>query len=169
MLDAPFGADDDRHAVNRIGIEGRGQADRLGKLGGPVGRDAMQRLAPPVVGRNIQPRNRARLIHQLRDLLFDRHAVDQIRGPLLRRQCGVQIGRLRGVCACKPLTVRKAKNEIRTREFRVFISFSNENGSVAVITSVSPTSGISRVNLVIDGVPFMHNARQRDKGHSLIL
>src|SRR5581483_247937 len=45
--------------------------------------DAMQRLAPPVVGGNLQVWNRARLIHQLRRLLLQRHPLNQVIHPRL--------------------------------------------------------------------------------------
>ena len=94
MLDAPLGADVDGHLVNLRRVEGRAKPDRLGKLRRPIHRHAVQSLAPPVVRRHIQPRNRARLVHQLRSLLFERHPLHQVGSALLRRQAGVQIGRL---------------------------------------------------------------------------
>ena len=87
ILNACFRADRNRHAVDCIWIEGRSQADRLRECGDAarIGH-AMQCLAPPVVVRHIQPGNGARLIHELRDLFFHGHAVDQIGSPLLGRQ-----------------------------------------------------------------------------------
>ena len=98
VLDSRLNAGRNRHPVNGIRIERRGQADRLRERGDTaVVRYAMQRLAPPVVVRHIQPRNRARLVHQLRDLFFHRHAVDQIGSPLLGRQRSIQICGLFGI------------------------------------------------------------------------
>ena len=102
MLDAALGADDHGHLVNGGGVKGGAQADGLGKLGGSIPRHAVQRLAPPVVGRNVEPGNGSRLVHQLRGLLLQRHSADQVRRALLRGKAGVQISgfgarRLRGV------------------------------------------------------------------------
>ena len=94
VLDAPFGADDFSHLVNRRRVEGGGQPDGLGKLRGAAVDDAVQRLAPPVVGGNIKPRNRARLVDQLADLFIQRHAMNDVGGTLLGRQAGIEIGGL---------------------------------------------------------------------------
>ena len=76
---ASFGADDDRHLVNQRIVKRRRQPDRLGKhRRGPGIGHSVQGLAPPVIGRHLQVGNRARLIHQLRGLLLQRHALDQI-------------------------------------------------------------------------------------------
>jgi len=93
MYDSSFGADIYRHSVDPGCIEGRGQADGLRELGRSVYCDAMQRLAPPVVCRHFKSRNRARLIHQLRCLLCERHAADQILGAYLSRQIRIQVCR----------------------------------------------------------------------------
>ena len=119
---APFSADHDRHAVDRIGIKCRGQADRLGKLGGSVPGHAMQGFAPPVVVRHIQTRHRTRLVHQLCDFFFDRHAVNQVLGPLLWRQSWIHIGSSLGAlgkqtCRCQP-----DSNHNRIRDNSILIS-----------------------------------------------
>ena len=104
MLDAPLDADIDRHRMNCRDVESRGQADRLGKLGYAAIDHSVQRLAPPVVGRNVEPRNGARLVHQLRGLFFQGHAVDQVGCPLFGCQTRVQIGRVPcvlGKCTCR--------------------------------------------------------------------
>ena len=92
VLDAPLDADDLGHLVNSRRVEGGSQADGLGEFGGAVTHHAVQRLAPPVVGGHIQPRNGARLIHQLGGLLGERHAVHQIGCALLGGQAGVKVG-----------------------------------------------------------------------------
>ena len=98
-LDADVGG----HLVNARGIEGRGQCDGLGKFRGSACCHAVQRLAPPVVGRHAQPRNGARLVHQLAGLLFERHLLHQVGRALLRRQIRIQVrgfsGVLRPQCA----------------------------------------------------------------------
>ena len=95
VLHTRFDAHVHRHLMDSRRVEGCPQADRLGKLSRSIHRHAVQRLAPPVIPRNVQPRNRTRLIHQLGGLLFQRHATHQIRCALLRRQVGVEIRRLR--------------------------------------------------------------------------
>ena len=66
VLGAAFGADDDRHLMNQRGIKCRSQPDGLRKYsGGASIGDAVQSLTPPVICGNLQPRNRARLVHQL--------------------------------------------------------------------------------------------------------
>ena len=65
----------DGHLVDGRRVEGGSEADGLRKLRGAVAHDAVQRLAPPVVGGHVEPGNGARLIHQLRDLLFQLHAA----------------------------------------------------------------------------------------------
>src|SRR5580704_16332518 len=58
-----LGADHDCHVMDQGRIKSRCQSDRLGKNGGcsSIGH-AMQGLAPPVVIRDLQSRNRARLV-----------------------------------------------------------------------------------------------------------
>ena len=73
------------------GIEGGAEADRLREFGGSIHGDAVQRLAPPVVGGDVEARNGARLIDQLRGFLFERHPVYQIGGALLGGQSRIQI------------------------------------------------------------------------------
>ena len=62
MLDSPFGADHNRHSMDRIGVERRSQTDRLRKLCCPVRRDAVQRLTPPVISGHFKTWDSARLI-----------------------------------------------------------------------------------------------------------
>ena len=57
----------------------------------------MQRLAPPVVGRNIEARMGAGLVHKLAGLLFKRHALYQVCCALLRQQA--EVSRYAGFCA----------------------------------------------------------------------
>src|SRR5579863_1811910 len=74
VLDSSFGPDGNCHPVNRIQIECCSQSDWLRKLGDTGPLHSMQRLAPPVISWNIQPRHRTGLIHELRDLFFHGHA-----------------------------------------------------------------------------------------------
>ncbi len=89
MLDAALDADGRGHLVDGRSVEGGGQADGLRKFCGSVAHDAVQRLAPPVVGGHVKPGNGTRLIYQLRDLLIQLHAAYQVGCALLRRQAGV--------------------------------------------------------------------------------
>ena len=63
----------------------------------PLAGDAVQRLAPPVVGRHIQAGNGARLVDELGGLFFQRHALHQVGGALLRRKAGVEPCGLLGI------------------------------------------------------------------------
>ena len=96
MLDASLGADDHRHLVDGRHIKGGGQANGLRKLRGAVVQHAVQRLAPPVVSRDVEARNGPGLVHQLGGLLFKRHPAHKV-GSLLCREAGVQVGRLREI------------------------------------------------------------------------
>ena len=97
VLDAGLNTDGYRHLVDRSRIERRGQCDWLGILRNPLRSHAVQRLAPPVVGRHVQPLNGTRLIHQLGCLLFQRHPAHKVGGALLGRQARIHIRRLLGL------------------------------------------------------------------------
>ena len=88
MLDPAFDANVVRHLVNAGGIERRGQADRLGKFGRALDGNAVQRLAPPIVGGHAEARDRARMIDQLRRLFLERHPVDEVGCARFRRSEG---------------------------------------------------------------------------------
>ena len=79
MLGSGFLADRSSHLVNQRSVEGSGEADRFRKdsCGSRAG-DAVQSFAPPVVFGNLQPRNGARLVDQLRRLFFQRHPGNQV-------------------------------------------------------------------------------------------
>ena len=94
MLDTAFDADVHRHLVNALRIERSAQADGLGILRRSVQQHAMQRLAPPVVSRHVQPRNGPRMVDHLAGLFLQSHLRHKIGRTLRRRQCGVQIIRL---------------------------------------------------------------------------
>src|ERR1039458_842609 len=93
MLDAPLDADVRRHGMNPRHVKSSAQADRLRKLGYAVVDYSVKRLAPPVVGRNVEPRNGAGAIHQLRSPFFKRHAAHEVCCALLRRQAWIKIRR----------------------------------------------------------------------------
>ena len=78
--------------VHQAGIPGGRHADGLREHRGITGaRHAVQRLAPPVVGRNAEPGDGRRGVLHLPDLLFQRHARDQIVHPLLDGQRRIAI------------------------------------------------------------------------------
>ncbi len=78
---ANLDADRGGHIMNERRIEGGGQPDGLGEVGGGDGSDgSVQGLRPPVVSRHAQPRDRRRHIDQLPDLLVERHPGDQLGG-----------------------------------------------------------------------------------------
>src|ERR1700735_4745165 len=56
MLDAAFCADDDGHGMNGLRIEGSAEADGLRELRCAVCSAAVERLAPPIVRRNVEMR-----------------------------------------------------------------------------------------------------------------
>ena len=85
MPDPRLNTDVCAHGVNAGSIKGRSQTDRLRKLRGAVADDAMERLAPEVVGRDLETWNRPGLIDQLRGLLCKRHAMHQVDCPFLGR------------------------------------------------------------------------------------
>ena len=83
VLDAAFDANLRRHGVNARRVERRGKSDRLGILGYALVDDSVKGLAPPLVRRNLEPRNCGRVVLHLRSFLRKRHAVYQVRGALL--------------------------------------------------------------------------------------
>ena len=79
------------------------EADGLGKLGGSIDGDAVQRLAPPVVGGHVEAGNGARLVDELRGLLFKSHSVDQVGGALLGRKGRIQVSGLLRILRGRPV------------------------------------------------------------------
>ncbi len=114
VLCPSFRPDDDRHLVNQRIIKRGRQPDRLGKHGRRSGiGNAVQRLTPPVVIRHLQVGNCPRLVHQLRSLLLQGHALDQIVHPDVDGLGRVQIhGAPPAVCAPARTRIRTRKNAI---------------------------------------------------------
>ena len=54
----------------------------------------MKRLAPPIVGGDIQAGNGTGLVNELGGLFFERHALDQVGCTLLGRKARIQVSRL---------------------------------------------------------------------------
>ena len=83
VLDASLNANLRRHGVNSRCIERRGKPDRLGIFGYALVDHSVEGFAPPLVRRNLEPRNGRRVVLHLRSFLRKRHSVHQVRGPLL--------------------------------------------------------------------------------------
>ena len=95
MLGTRLVADCDRNLMQQIAIERRGQTDGLRKhCRGAGAGHAVQRLVPPFVLWHAEPRDRRGIVAQLRDLLFERHACDEIGGPRFEAAIRVAIGGL---------------------------------------------------------------------------
>ena len=75
-------------------IECGGKADGLGEFGGAVDGDAVQRLAPPVVGGNAEARNGAGLVDELEAFSSSVMLADEIGRALLRRKTWIEVGGL---------------------------------------------------------------------------
>lgn len=92
ILDAPLVRNRRGDLAHELRIETRRHADRLGEHGrASVAPDAVQRLAPVIVGGDAEPGNRRSLVPELRALLVDRHLRDQrrrLRLQLLHRRRG---------------------------------------------------------------------------------
>jgi len=103
VLDPAFDANDVRHIVNGCRIERRGQPDRLWKFRCAVPGDAVEGLAPPVIGGYSEPLDRASLIDQLGGLLLQGHPVNEVRRSLLEGELRIEIG---GILRCLPTRCR---------------------------------------------------------------
>ena len=99
--DPSLDADVVGHLMNTRGVEGRAEADRLREFSGAVHGNPVQGLAPPVVRRHAEPRNRPGPVDELRDFLLQRHAMHQVRRAHLRRQAGIEIRGGRGICGMR--------------------------------------------------------------------
>ena len=92
VLGAPLNGDRRCNPVHQRRIPRRRQADRLRKIRRKsVARHSVQRLIPPVVCGNIQPRDRRRNVLHLAHLFFERHAAHQVFRAVLRRQRWIQV------------------------------------------------------------------------------
>ncbi len=95
MLRACLIADRDRHLLHQISIERCGQPDGLRKhCRSTRAGHAVQRFVPPFVLRYSEPCDRRRVVAELRDLLVERHASDQVGGPRLEAATEIAIDRL---------------------------------------------------------------------------
>jgi len=101
VLDPAFDANDIRHIVNGCRIECRGQPDRLRKFRCTVPGNAVEGLAPPVIGGYSEPLDRASLIDQLRGLLLQGHPVNEVRRSLLEGELRIEIGGVFGGLPCR--------------------------------------------------------------------
>ncbi len=104
MFGSRFVADRRGFGAQELGVERGGQADCLGEYGGlACSGHSVQRFVPPVVGRDPKSSHGRRVVLQLRDLLFQRQARDQIARALFgaARRIEVEGGRLRGPEECR--------------------------------------------------------------------
>src|SRR5882724_6999233 len=92
ILGAEFRADNIRGLAHKRLIESCRHANRLRKYGGDAGPGyAMKALVPPIVFRNMEPRNRCSGMAELRGLFFERHTRDEIVDTLFDGQLWVEI------------------------------------------------------------------------------
>ena len=90
VVGARFRRDHFGLAAHQGNVPGGRHADSLREDGGIAGaRDAMQRLAPPVVRRHTQPGDRRSGVLHLEDLLLQRQARNQVVHPLFDGKRGV--------------------------------------------------------------------------------
>jgi hypothetical protein len=78
----------------------------------------MQPFIPPVVRRNLQPRNSRRHVLHLRNLLLIREPRRQIVDPLVDRERGIEVGRSGAGGLREP--ERRKKNEDQEQELERF-------------------------------------------------
>ena len=96
VLDAALNANLRCHGMNSRCIERRRKPDRLRIFSNSLVDDPVKGFAPPLVRRNLQPRDGRRVILHLRSFLRERHTANQIGGALLGRELGIQVGRIIG-------------------------------------------------------------------------
>ena len=83
VLGAGLGSDRRRQVLNQGRIEACPQPDRLGKYRCRSLRHAMQRLAPPVIGRDLESRYGRCDMHHLGGFFLEGHAADQVIDALI--------------------------------------------------------------------------------------
>ncbi len=102
IFDASLNTNLGRHDMDVRRIEGRSQTDWLRILRHALVDDSVERLAPPLVCRNIEPRNCGGSVQHLRSFFSKCHAMHQVSGPLLGCQIRVHIWKIRCVLGnCK--------------------------------------------------------------------
>lgn len=97
VLDASLNTNLRRHGVDARRVKGGGKADRFRIFGYTFIDHTMKGLAPPLVGRDLEPRNFRGVVLHLRSLLSKGHAAYQIRGPLRGRKLRIHVGEIRGI------------------------------------------------------------------------
>ncbi len=96
MLDPSLDADLARHGMNLRRIEGGSQPDGFRILSYALVYDAVEGLAPPLIGGNVEPRHCRGIVLHFRGFLGKGHPAHQVGSPLFCCQMGVQIRRRRG-------------------------------------------------------------------------
>src|SRR5262249_28329681 len=84
--------------MKKLGVPGGGEANSLGEdRGNPGSRDAVQTFIPPVVGGDLQARDRGRYVLHLRDFFVQGHPRDEVRNPRIGGERRIEISRRRRV------------------------------------------------------------------------
>ncbi len=97
VLGPSFVGDGGGHLLQEGSVERGGEPDGLGKdRGRSRPRHAVKALVPPLVGRDLEPRDRRGVVRELRDLLFRGHARHEVRRAPLEVDVGVEVGRAGG-------------------------------------------------------------------------
>jgi hypothetical protein len=93
VLGACLVGDGGGHGTHALDVERRRQRDRLREDGGDSGaRDAVQALAPPVVGGDAEAGDGGRLVQHLRRLLGQRQAGEEIVEACRDREIRIEKG-----------------------------------------------------------------------------
>ncbi len=87
ILGAGFIGDGGGDAEDQIGVPGGGEADGFRENGGAAGaRHAVEALVPPIVGRDAEPLDGGRIVHELGDFLLQGHAGEQVVDAFFKRR-----------------------------------------------------------------------------------
>ncbi len=93
VFGAGFGGDDGGDLVDERRVPGGGHADGLREHCGVAGAgDAVEALAPVVVGGNVEAWNGRSGVDELRDLFVECHARDEVVDALLGGKRGIEVG-----------------------------------------------------------------------------
>jgi hypothetical protein len=97
VICSSLSSDGFRHPVDERHVKGRGETDWLREYGRESGsRNPVQCFTPPIVGRDLQARNFARLVYQLGYLLLKSHSPHQVVDPYVDRLRRVEVKRTLG-------------------------------------------------------------------------
>ena len=92
ILCAEFGADNVGSLMHKRFVEGGRHTDCLREDSGQAGAsNAVETFVPPVIFRNVEPRNRGGGMAELRSLFFESHARDEIVDALFDGHFGIEV------------------------------------------------------------------------------